>query len=169
MPKVLRCFAQSAKQHWDSRRPQSASPPCPKWRVVSRQSRETATGTKGPANHVLHSAPQSEDVVVAGSEGQPSRTLRRTKEPPPHVVRSGGSFMSEDVREGQPSDPAVGDLGLVVHRLELQQVLIAVHGGLLVLLEELLGALGEGTRQRSVTGLVHQELLITARGLLGIE
>ncbi len=57
-------------------------------------------------------------------------------------MRSGGSFMSEDVREGQPSDPAVGDLGLVVHRLELQQVLIAIHGGLLVPLEELLGALG---------------------------
>ena len=63
----------------------------------------------------------------------------------------------------------MGDLGLVVHRLELQQVSVAVHSGLLVLLEELLGALGEGTRQRSVTGLVHQELLITARGLLGIE
>ena len=53
--------------------------------------------------------------------------------------------MSEDVREGQPSDPAVRDLGLVVHRLELQQVSVAVHSGLLVLLEELLGALGEAT------------------------
>ena len=49
--------------------------------------------------------------------------------------------MSEDVREGQPSDPAVRDLGLVVHRLELQQVSVAVHSGLLVLLEELLGCL----------------------------
>ena len=61
--------------------------------------------------------------------------------------------MSEDVREGQPSDPAVGDLGLVVHRLELQQVSVAVHGSLLVLLEELLGALGEGTRPVSYTHL----------------
>ena len=74
--------------------------PSPKWREVSRQSRETAKGTKDPHNHVLHQPTQSEDVVVAGSEGWPSRTLRRTREPPPHVVRSGGSFMSEDVREG---------------------------------------------------------------------
>ena len=43
--------------------------PSPEWREVSRQSRETAKGTKGPLNHVLHSATQSEDVVVAGSEG----------------------------------------------------------------------------------------------------
>ena len=43
--------------------------PSPKWREVSRQSRETATGTKGPTNHVFYPAPQSEDVVVAGSEG----------------------------------------------------------------------------------------------------
>ena len=72
----------------------------PKWREVSRQSRETAKGTEYPTNHVRHPPTQSEDVAVAGSEGQPSRTLRRTKEPPPHVMRSGGSFMSEDVREG---------------------------------------------------------------------
>ena len=43
--------------------------PSPKWREVSRQSRETAKGTKGPRNHVLHQPTQSEDVVVAGSEG----------------------------------------------------------------------------------------------------
>ena len=41
----------------------------PKWREVSRQSRETAKGTKAPLSHALHSATQSEDVVVAGSEG----------------------------------------------------------------------------------------------------
>lgn len=45
------------------------SPSIPKVARLSRQSRETAKGTKGPTNHVLHSAPQSEDVVVAGSEG----------------------------------------------------------------------------------------------------
>ena len=45
------------------------SPSIPKVARLSRQSRETAPGTKGPHNHVLHSAPQSEDVVVAGSEG----------------------------------------------------------------------------------------------------
>ena len=28
-----------------------------------------------------------------------SDALRRTKEPPPHEVRSGGSFMSEDAPE----------------------------------------------------------------------
>lgn len=33
------------------------------------QSRETAKGTKGPHNHVLHQPTQSEDAVVAGSEG----------------------------------------------------------------------------------------------------
>ena len=43
--------------------------PPPKWREVSRQSRETAKGTKGPHSHVIHSATQSEDVVVAGSGG----------------------------------------------------------------------------------------------------
>ena len=43
--------------------------PSPKWREVSRQSRETAKGTKGPHNHVLHQPAQSEGVVVAGSEG----------------------------------------------------------------------------------------------------
>ena len=43
--------------------------PPPKWREVSRQSRETAKGTNGPHNHVLHQPTQSEDVVVAGSEG----------------------------------------------------------------------------------------------------
>ena len=43
--------------------------PSPKWREVSRQSRETAKGTKGPLSHALHSATQSENVVVAGSEG----------------------------------------------------------------------------------------------------
>ena len=43
--------------------------PSPKWREVSRQSRETAKGTEYPTNYVLHSATQSEDVVVAGSEG----------------------------------------------------------------------------------------------------
>ena len=43
--------------------------PSPKWREVSRRSRETAKGTKGPHNYVLHSATQSENVVVAGSEG----------------------------------------------------------------------------------------------------
>ena len=45
------------------------SPSIPKEARLSRQSRETATGTKAPLNYVLHSAPQSEDVVVAGSEG----------------------------------------------------------------------------------------------------
>ena len=44
-------------------------PRIPKQREVSRQSRETAKGTEYPTNYVLHSAPQSEDVVVAGSEG----------------------------------------------------------------------------------------------------
>ena len=44
-------------------------PRIPKQRVVSRQRRETAKGTKGPHNHVLHQPTQSEDVVVAGSEG----------------------------------------------------------------------------------------------------
>ena len=43
--------------------------PSPKWREVSRQSRETAKGTEYPANYVLHPPTQSEDVVVAGSEG----------------------------------------------------------------------------------------------------
>ena len=43
--------------------------PSPKWREVSRQSRETAKGTEYPTNHVLHPPTQSEDVVVAGSEG----------------------------------------------------------------------------------------------------
>ena len=38
-------------------------------RARFRAMRETATGTRIPHNHVLHSAPQSEDVVVAGSEG----------------------------------------------------------------------------------------------------
>ena len=45
------------------------SPSIPKVARLSRQSRETAKGTECPTNHVLHSAPQSEDVVVAGSEG----------------------------------------------------------------------------------------------------
>ena len=44
-------------------------PLIPKWREVSRQTRETAKGTNGPHNHVLHQPTQSEDVVVAGSEG----------------------------------------------------------------------------------------------------
>ena len=43
--------------------------PSPKWREVSRQSRETAKGAEYPTNYVLHPPPQSEDVVVAGSEG----------------------------------------------------------------------------------------------------
>ena len=43
--------------------------PSPKRREVSRQRRETAKGTKGPLSHALHSATQSENVVVAGSEG----------------------------------------------------------------------------------------------------
>ena len=43
--------------------------PSPKWREVSRQSRETAKGTEFPANYVLHPPTQSENVVVAGSEG----------------------------------------------------------------------------------------------------
>ena len=45
------------------------SPSIPKVARLSRQSRETAKGTKGPTNHVLHQPTQSEDVVVAGSEG----------------------------------------------------------------------------------------------------
>ena len=45
------------------------SPSIPKVARLSRQSRETAKGTEYPTNHVLRSAPQSEDVVVAGSEG----------------------------------------------------------------------------------------------------
>ena len=43
--------------------------PSPKWREVSRQSRETAKGTEYPTNYVLHPPTQSKDVVVAGSEG----------------------------------------------------------------------------------------------------
>lgn len=31
-----------------------------------------------------------------------SKSFRRTEEPPPHVVRSGGSDMSEDDLEGNP-------------------------------------------------------------------
>lgn len=31
----------------------------------------------------------------------PPGALRRTKEPPPHEVRSGGSFMSEDAPGGK--------------------------------------------------------------------
>ena len=34
--------------------------------------------------------------------GELPSALRRTKEPPPHEVRSGGSFMSEDALESYP-------------------------------------------------------------------
>ena len=40
-------------------------------------------------------------------------------------------------------------LGLVVDGLELQQVLVALHGGLLVLGEENLGLLGERTGDKT--------------------
>ena len=46
---------------------------------------------------------------------------------------------------------------LVVQLLELQQVLIAVHGDLLVACKQRLGAVGELAGQTAVTGLVHQE------------
>ena len=45
----------------------------------------------------------------------------------------------------------------------------ALHGGLLVLGEQILGALGEAAGQGAVTGLVQQELLIAAGGSLGIQ
>ena len=56
-----------------------------------------------------------------------------------------------------------------VHGLELEEVLVASHSGLLVLLEELLGALGELAREAAVASLVHEELLVATRRLLGVE
>ena len=35
-------------------------------------------------------------------QGLPPKSFRRTEEPPPHVVRSGGSDMSEDDLESNP-------------------------------------------------------------------
>src|SRR5699024_10923727 len=49
---------------------------------------------------------------------------------------------------------------LLVQVDQAGQVLVAVLGGLLVLVEQILGALGEGTGQAAVTGLVGQEVLI---------
>ena len=46
---------------------------------------------------------------------------------------------------------------------------IPILGGLLVLSEELLGALGEGGGEGGVAGLVHQEFLVAACGGLGIQ
>lgn len=48
-------------------------------------------------------------------------------------------------------------------------MLVASHSGVLVLLEELLGALGEGADEAAVASLVHQEVLVTAGRLLGVE
>ena len=48
-------------------------------------------------------------------------------------------------------------------------MLVAIQGGLLVALEELGGALGELAGQAAVTGLVHEELLVAARRLLGVQ
>ena len=52
-----------------------------------------------------------------------------------------------------PFTPAEA-LRLVVEGLELQQVLVALHGRGLVGSEELLGALGERAGERGVAGLV---------------
>ena len=57
----------------------------------------------------------------------------------------------------------------VVHFDQLEQVLVALLGVLLVLCEQNGRTLRELAGQTAVTGLVHQELLIAARGRLGVE
>ena len=70
-PAKTRGFSSSKRNKEELRKDGSnlVLPRVPKWREVSRQSRETAKGTEHPANYVLHPPTQSEDVVVAGSEG----------------------------------------------------------------------------------------------------
>ena len=70
---------------------------------------------------------------------------------------------------GPKDDHATKALGLGVHRLELKQVLVALHGVLLVLLEELLRTLGELAGQTAIARLILEELLIAALRLLGVE
>ena len=61
----------------------------------------------------------------------------------------------------------LGDLRLGVEVLQLDEVLVAIHGSLLVLGEQLLGALGELAGQTVVASLVLEELLVTASRSLG--
>ena len=70
-PAKTRGFSSSKRNKEELRKDGSnpVLPRVPKWREVSRQSRETAKGTEFPANYVLHPPTQSEDAVVAGSEG----------------------------------------------------------------------------------------------------
>ena len=60
-------------------------------------------------------------------------------------------------------------LSVVEHGLELEQVLVAGLGVLLVLGEELVGTVRELAGQARVAGLVHQEVAVAALGLLAVE
>ena len=63
----------------------------------------------------------------------------------------------------------LGGLRLGVEVLQLDEVVVALDGRGLVLCEELLRTIRELAGQAVVTRLVHQELLVTALRLLGVE
>ena len=82
----------------------------------------------------------------------------------PHNIRGGGNFR-------RPQKDSLKDCLLLslIQVDELHQVRVALLGGLFVLLEQDLGALGEFAGQPCITGLILQELLITAGGRLAVQ